>query len=127
MDFPSAIQSTNRDERATGAPAADCGESGENNPTIVEALGMFRAWSPDVPPCCGTSIKSVDIRLADAFRKLIELGGTGVRLTWLEAETFIPRDHLPPEWDREASASAADPYRATLIRWWLDIEEAARA
>ncbi|EHK57662.1 hypothetical protein [Allomesorhizobium alhagi] len=75
---------------------------------------MWSQWHLDCPPAGTTGDIALDKRLADAFRALIARPDLPSRLTWLEGEVFLT-DHFPNP------NAPADRYRATLIRWWLDL------
>lgn len=91
---------------------------GTDDPTIVHALKMWDgAWSLTVPPVNALeahdapNAAEINRRLARAFRKIANMPSTEHRMEWLEAEVLRTDDY----------ALAPDPYRATLMRWWLDI------
>lgn len=87
-------------------------------PTIVHALKMWNSsWSLTAPPINAIDERAepdaatVNHRLARAFRMIARLPSTKERMGWLEAEVVRNDDY----------ALAPDPYRATLMRWWLDL------
>lgn len=81
--------------------------------TIADALAIWpRVYACDVPFTGSTGDPDLDDRLVAAFRALQPLSFDD-RLAWIEAETFS-LDQVPP-------TVAADPYRAVLTRWWLDL------
>lgn len=81
---------------------------------ITAALAQWSTWSADIAPTGSTGDDAQDRRLADAFRALVELPTMDARLRWIEAAVFSTSDFVPV-------SAPADPYRETLMRWWLDI------
>lgn len=90
-----------------------------HEPTIVHALKMWDGnWSQPVPPvnliedpAVLDEYRGINRRLSIAFRRIARLRTAAQRMEWLEAEVLRTDDY----------ALAPDPYRATLMRWWLDI------
>lgn len=85
---------------------------------ITDALAIWPHIYPmEVPFNGATGDARLDARLVAAFRAL--QGATlDQRLAFLERETWVATD--------EPGFRAADPYRAKLMRWWLDLYEEAR-
>lgn len=81
---------------------------------ISAALDHWSTWAADVAPTGSTGDEAQDSRLADAFRSLVALRSMDERLRWIEAAVFSTSDFVP-------ASAPADPYRETLMRWWLDI------
>lgn len=87
-----------------------------NGVSINAALSMWRDWNVDVPPTGVTGNPVADKRLADAFRTLAALKTRDERFAAIEHWVWMRHDFPPP-------GAVTDPYRATLLRWWLEIFE----
>jgi len=82
-----------------------------DRPTIVDALEMWATWHGEVSPLGTTGDYALDMLLADAFRALLYRPGIDAKLKWLLREIAKPHP---------------DAFRRHLIRWFLDISEAAK-
>ncbi len=82
--------------------------------SICDALAIWSSWTCDVPFFGATGDETYDRRIAAAFRHLLGCSGLDQRLTWIEGEVWRPEDFPHP-------SAAADAYRETLMRWWLDL------
>jgi hypothetical protein len=87
---------------------------------VSEALGTYRTWNVKVPPVDATGDSRSDQRLSEVFRSLLGMQGEQARLDHLHELLWTV--HYAP-----TAEELKNKERPVLMRWWLDIDKAARA
>jgi hypothetical protein len=88
--------------------------------TVVDALGLWATWSQLFPPVSATGDWTADAKLSMVFRDLAAAATQQERLGVIEAALPTLPSHVIPD------HASSCPSVAVLMRWWLDIWEAAQ-
>ena len=94
-------------------------ESDRRLSTVVDALAMWASWEQPFPPLDATGDPASDRIISETFRELIAAPDNDAVLAMIEARTFSTSDFPNP-------SQPLAPWRTVLIRWWLQIHEAAQ-